>query len=200
MAATVGVMGGRETAATFMPWLRNGPLKKNRQLFQEWLKKRQLSKHCSVMPTWTWHVRNPGSCFLQVWCPFVSESSGHGVPLIFSIQDTLSYDVLEKMCNIAFATKLSLMVGHHKLECLVKEKMDCFGHSKGWKFLCLSGRYLLNCWILCNQTGYVDAVSQARVSCRKFALLSSSSRSQWGLIIIRYEFLAYLLNFDPFAV
>ena len=33
---------------------------------------------------------------LQVWCPIVSESSGHNVLLTFGIQDTLSYKVLKK--------------------------------------------------------------------------------------------------------
>lgn len=63
IAVMVGVVGGRERAATFMPLLRNGSPKKNRLLLQRvWLnlkkkkKKAQLvSKHWSVMHTSTCH-------------------------------------------------------------------------------------------------------------------------------------------------
>ena len=35
-------------------------------------------------------VHNPVFCFLQMWCPIVSESSGHHVLSTFRILDTLS--------------------------------------------------------------------------------------------------------------
>ena len=38
------------------------------------------------------------------------------------------------------------------------------------------------CWTFCDQTWYGDASSWARVSCKKAHLLSSRTRSQWGLI------------------
>ena len=47
----------------------------------------------------------------------------------------------------------------------------------------LSGWYLLDCSTFCNQTGYGGVLSRDGVSCRKICLLSSRSRSQWGLII-----------------
>ena len=48
--------------------------------------------------------------------------------------------------------------------------------------ICLFG-YLLNCWTFCSQTWYEDASTWAGVFCKKIALLSSRSRSQWGLIL-----------------
>ena len=41
-------------------------------------------------------VHNHRFCFLPVWCPTVFESSRHSVLLKFGLQDTLSYEVIEK--------------------------------------------------------------------------------------------------------
>ena len=45
---------------------------------------------------------------------------------------------------------------------------------KVWLFLL----YRLSCWSVCNQTWFDSTVSEARVSCGKFGLLCSRSRSQ----------------------
>ena len=97
------------------------------------------------------------------------------------------------------------MAPNHELDCFVK-RLDCSvvvkvkvtGKVKN-SSECSSQRYLLNRWSFCNQTWYGDATSWTRVSCKKIDLLSSSSRSQWGLIWSNiWLFLTYLLNWWSF--
>ena len=54
--------------------------------------------------------------------------------------------------------------------------------------------YLLNCSAFCNQTWYGGGSSWARVSCppKKEGLLSSRSKSQWGLIQSVYGCFRYI--------
>ena len=74
---------GIEQAAIFMPLLRNRPPKKNRHLFQkEWSKKRQLSKHWSMVQTSTCHLLFTTLNF--VFCK-------RGILLFLNPQDTMSY-------------------------------------------------------------------------------------------------------------
>ena len=87
-----------------------------------------------------------------------------------------------------FATKLSFLLQHHKVNCLVK-RLGCtvvFQVKVTEKVKnsseCSSKQYLLNCWNFCHQTWYGDALSWARVSCKKIGFLSSRSWSQWGLM------------------
>ena len=98
------------------------------------------------------------------------------------------YDLLYLLHCWPFATRLSLMAHHHKLDWLVKI-LDCCtvfkvkltamiqNFNARW-----SGWYLLNFWTSCNQTWYSDASSWASVSSKKIFLLFSRSRSQWRLI------------------
>ena len=82
MSAAVGVIGRRERAATSMPLLRNGPPKNNRQQFLQGLsKKRQLSKHWSVMHSATCHLLFTTLDFVLCKC---------GVLLFLNHQDTTS--------------------------------------------------------------------------------------------------------------
>ena len=79
------------------------------------------------------------------------------------------------------------MVHHNKVDCLVK-KLDCSVVVKVTEKVQNSSeyssrRYALSCWTFCNQTWYGDATSWAKVSCKKIGLLSSSSGSQWRLIL-----------------
>ena len=80
------------------------------------------------------------------------------------------------------------MAPNYELDCLVK-RPDCSVVVKVKvteraqnSSECSSQRYLLNGWTFCNQTWYGNALSWTQVSCKKIDLLSSSSRSQWGLI------------------
>ena len=80
------------------------------------------------------------------------------------------------------------MAPNHELDSLVK-RLDCSvvvkvkvtGKVKN-SSECSSQRYLLQRWTVCNQTWYGDAPLWTQVSCKKIILLSSSSRSRWGLI------------------
>ena len=80
------------------------------------------------------------------------------------------------------------MAPNYELDCLVK-RLDCpvvvkvkvTGRVQN-SSECLSERYIFNRLTFCNQTWYGDALSWTQVSCKKIDLLSSSSRSQWGLI------------------
>ena len=76
---------------------------------------------------------------------------------------------------------ISLVALWKKLDCLVVVKVRLTRKFQNLSE-CSSGWYLLNFWIYCNQTWCVDASSWARVSYKKICLLSSRSRSQWGLI------------------
>ena len=71
-----------------------------------------------------------------------------------------------------FATKLGLIVNHHKLESW-KNWITVFKVKVTVKIQnvneCVFGQYILNCWTFCNQTWYRDALSWARV---KIGLLS----------------------------
>ena len=87
-----------------------------------------------------------------------------------------------------FATKLGLMLRHHKVECPVK-RLDCSvvvkvkvtGNVQN-SSECPSGQYFLSFLTFCNQTWYGGATLWAKVSCKKIGLLSSSSLSLWRLI------------------
>ena len=70
-------------------------------------------------------------------------------------------------------------------------------------YLILSRQYLLNRSTVLNQTWCSGVLSWGGVSCRKKkknGTLSSTSRSQRGLMQSKYDFLLYLLNCRPFAM
>ena len=97
------------------------------------------------------------------------------------------------------------MAHHHKVDCLVK-RLDCCAVVKVKvtekvqnSTECSSWQYLFTCWTFCNQTWYGDASPWARQSCKKIGLLSSRSRSQWGLIKPKQHFLPFLLNCWSFS-
>ena len=82
----------------------------------------------------------------------------------------------------SFATKLSMMVDHYKS---ISQSVLCSASSSRLKCSgLLSEQYLLNCVTFCKQTWYGHESSRAGVLCEKTALLSSRSRSQWGLVTI----------------
>ena len=107
-----------------------------------------------------------------------------------------------KKKNCSFAAKLGLIIQHHKLECtglLWKNQITVFKVKVTLKVQnvseCLSRWYLLNRRTFCYQTGYGegDTASWARVSYGpKICLLSSSLRSQRGLIWSKYESCYYI--------
>ena len=105
MAATVGIKGEREWAATLIKWAS----KELQAAVSEGLVKGKAAVSALIsyahfnLPSF---VHNSEFCFLQVRCPVVSESSGYHVRLTFRIQDTLSYRVLEK-CATLLTTKTS---------------------------------------------------------------------------------------------
>ena len=72
----------------------------------------------------------------------------------------------------SLATKLGLLIHHHKRECLVKKHGLLHSRSRSqWRSKCFSWWYLLNCETFCYQTWYCDASSWAGVSCRKIGVL-----------------------------
>ena len=81
-AATVGVMGGRQRAATFTPLFRNEPSEEERAAVSEGVIKEKaavkelISDALFNLPSLG---HNFGFCFLLVWCRIVYESSGHHV-------------------------------------------------------------------------------------------------------------------------
>ena len=64
----------------------------------------------------------------------------------------------------------------------------------------LFGPCHLNHWNFCDQTWCADASSWTRVSCRKNDVLTSRSRSQWGLVQSKYDsFYCIFWTADIFA-
>ena len=112
------------------------------------------------------------------------------------------------MCYLTadpFATKLGLMVHHHKVDCLGK-RLDCWVVHKVEvtekvqnSSDCSYGGHFLNCWTFWNQTWYGDATSWARVSFGKIGLLCSRSRSQQNFkMSVFVQTISYkLLNLSP---
>ena len=128
------------------------------------------------------------------WCIIISQIVFQkGWCIVFKIKATVTDYVIKMWLSIfwtadPFMTKLGFMAHHHKLDCLVK-RLDCsvvvkvkVAEKVKNSSECSSGRYLLSCWLFCNQTWYGDARAWANVSCKKIGLLSSSSR--WQLRII----------------
>ena len=97
------------------------------------------------------------------------------------------FDVLSELL-IRLQLNFFLMLHHHKVDCPVK-RLDCSVvvqlkvTGKVQNFIeCSFGLYLLSCWTFCNQTWYGDGSSWARVLYKEIGLLSSRSRSHWGLM------------------
>ena len=90
----------------------------------------------------------------------------------------------------SLATKLGLMIHHHKPESPVKKKDYCIqgqGHSEGSKCLCLSRWYLLNHQAIGFQIWYCDASLWVRVSWEMIDLLFSRLGSLQELIWSKYD-------------
>ena len=95
----------------------------------------------------------------------------------------------------SLASKLDLMIHHHKPECLVKKIGLLYSRSRsqqGVKMSVFSRWYLLNQLRFCFQTWYCDTSSWVGVSCIKIGLLFSTSRSQQGLIWSKYDSFFYI--------
>ena len=84
-------------------------------------------------------VHNNGFCFLQVWCPTVSASSGHRVPLNFGLHDTLStrcsknvqhwlYMCIETNCNDLSSNTISGQCTNNRTHALwlLKKSDACY--------------------------------------------------------------------------
>ena len=104
-------------------------------------------------------------------------------------------DLLIFLTTGLLATKLGLIVQHHKLECPV-EKLDYVFKVKVTANVqnvseCLSEWYLLNRRTFRYQTWNGDAASWTRASCEENWLLSSRSRSQQGLMWSKYDYFFY---------
>ena len=95
----------------------------------------------------------------------------------------------------SLATKLGLMIHHHKPECLVKELDYCIqgqGHNKGSKCQCLSRWYLPNCQAFVTKLGI--AMHHHEPEChakRFFRCFQGHTRTH---VIKIWQFLLYLLN------
>ena len=74
------------------------------------------------------------------------------------------------------------------------------GHSEGSKCQCLSRWYLQNCLTFCYQTWYCDALSWARVSCKKIGLLFSKSRSQWRFKTLLNLYVSHIFETTKYYV
>ena len=95
-----------------------------------------------------------------------------------------------------FATKLGLMVHHHKLECLLKHLYAVYKvkvTAKVWNISeCLSWQYLLNHLTFCNQTWYGGVLSWAGLSCKNIVLLSLRWKSQRRLSFSKCDCFYYI--------
>ena len=88
-----------------------------------------------------------------------------------------------------FATKLGLMVHHHKVDCLVKIGFLLWSRSqKGQNSSeCSSGQYLLSCWTICNQLGMVMQHHGPKCHARRlvcFLQVQSQGRPIWSNVTV----------------
>ena len=103
----------------------------------------------------------------------------------------------------SLATKLGLMIHHHKQECSMKKIwITAFSVKvtvKGQKINVLSRWYFLKHQMFCFQTWYCDALLWVGVSCKKIDLLFLRSRSMQELIWSKYDnFYCVFWSTDPF--